>query len=153
MKTFAWAFVAFLWALWPPFGLCELIVNVSRNRTHPLDGIVRQVITGNSSTELVTVEYKEVKAKRYINQNCQTIFAFPKIIVYFFYMYQSDGTIVTLLTDFRTNVQITRLIIAGEEELNEPRAQTLCFVSSFTNDLIPPEAGFEKTIQWHNNFI
>jgi len=60
MKTFAWAFVTFLWALWPPFSLCELIVNVSRNRTHPLDGIVRQVITGNSSTELVTVEYKEV---------------------------------------------------------------------------------------------
>ena len=87
MKTFAWAFVAFLWALWPPFGLCELIVNVSRNRTHPLDGIVRQVITGNSSTELVTVEYKEVKAKRYINQNCQTIFAFPKISVYFFYIF------------------------------------------------------------------
>ena len=48
---------------------------------------------------------------------------------------------MTLLTDFRTNVQITRIIIAGEEELNEPRAQTLCFVSSFTNDLIPPEAG------------
>jgi len=111
MKTYAWAFVAFLWALWPPYSLSELIVNVSRNRTHPFDGTVRQIITGNSSTELVSLEYKE-----------------------------SDGTIVTLLTDFRTNVQITRLVVAGEEELNEPRAQTLCFVSSFTNDLIPPEA-------------
>ena len=33
-----------------------------------------------------------------------------------------------------------RLIIAGEEELNEPRAQTLCFVSKFNNDMISPEA-------------
>ena len=37
-------------------------------------------------------------------------------------------------------MQIVRLIIAGEEELNEPRAQTLCFVSKFNNDMISPEA-------------
>ena len=47
---------------------------------------------------------------------------------------------MTILTDFRTNAQILRLIIPGEEELNEPRAQTICFVSSFNNDLISPEA-------------
>ena len=47
---------------------------------------------------------------------------------------QADGTLITYLTDFRTNSQILRLIIPGEEELNEPRAQIVCFVSSFNND-------------------
>ena len=47
---------------------------------------------------------------------------------------------MTYLTDFRTNSQILRLIIPGEEELNEPKAQIVCFVSSFNKDLIPPEA-------------
>ena len=60
MKSFSFAFVAFLWALWPPHSLSELIVNVSRNKTHPNDGIVRQIITGNSSTDTVTIEYNEV---------------------------------------------------------------------------------------------
>ena len=58
----------------------------------------------------------------------------------FFYNLQADGTLLTILTDFRTNAQILRLIIPGEEELNEPRAQTICFISSFNNDLISPEA-------------
>lgn len=105
------AFVAFLWALWPLHSSSELIVNVSKNKTHPYDGIVRQIISGNSSTDTVTIEYN-----------------------------LADGTLITLLTDFRTNSQITRIILAGEEELNEPRAQTLCFITSFTNDLITPEA-------------
>ena len=81
MKTYAWAFVAFLWALWPPYSLSELIVNVSRNRTHPFDGTVRQIITGNSSTELVSLEYKEV------NQNCQNSnnFCISKIIIFYLF--------------------------------------------------------------------
>ena len=54
--------------------------------------------------------------------------------------FQADGTLLTILTDFRTNAQILRLIIPGEEELNEPRAQSICFISSFNNDLISPEA-------------
>ena len=58
----------------------------------------------------------------------------------YFCSFQADGTLLTILTDFRTNAQILRLIIPGEEELNEPRAQTICFISSFNNDLISPEA-------------
>ncbi len=102
-------FFLFFWSCWP----CrtELIVNVSRNKTHPEAGALKQIISGNASTELVTIEFQEV-----------------------------DGTLVTILTDFRTSAQVTRLIIPGEEELNEPRAQTLCFVSAFSNDLISPEA-------------
>ena len=59
---------------------------------------------------------------------------------FFSLFFQADGTLLTILTDFRTNAQILRLIIPGEEELNEPRAQTICFISSFNNDLISPEA-------------
>lgn len=44
------------------------------------------------------------------------------------------------MTDFRSNAQVLRLIIPGEEELNEPRSQTICFISSFNHDLISPEA-------------
>ena len=54
------AFVAFLWALWPLHSSSELIVNVSKNKTHPYDGIVRQIISGNSSTDTVTIEYNLV---------------------------------------------------------------------------------------------
>ncbi len=57
-----------------------------------------------------------------------------------FSIFQPDGTLVTQVTDFRTQSQIVRLIIPGEEELGEPRAQTLCFINSFTGDLIAPEA-------------
>lgn len=111
MSIFFLAFVAFFWALWPCRTATELTVNVSRNKTNPEIGKIRQSITGNSSTETVTIEFKE-----------------------------ADGTLLTVLTDFRTNAQILRLIIPGEEELNEPRAQTICFISSFNNDLISPEA-------------
>ena len=127
------AFVAFLWALWPLHSSSELIVNVSKNKTHPYDGIVRQIISGNSSTDTVTIEYNLVS-----NSNIKSIYGCKSQL--FFIFLQADGTLVTLLTDFRTNTQITRVILAGEEELNEPRAQTLCFITSFTNDLITPEA-------------
>jgi len=71
----------------------------------------RQVVSGNSSTDTVTLEYQE-----------------------------PDGTLVTQLTDFRTQAQVTRIILLGEEEQGEPVHQVLCFVSAFTGDLIPPEA-------------
>ena len=65
---------------------------------------------------------------------------------------QADGTLITYWTDFRANSQILRLIIPGEEELNEPRAQIVCFVSSFNNDLISPEA-VSKLRQKHPHAI
>ena len=68
------------------------------------------------------------------------------------FFFQADGTHITFLTDFRTNAQITRLIIPGEEELNEPKAQTVCFISFFNNDLISPEA-FMKLRQKHPGTI
>jgi len=73
--------------------------------------IFKQAVSGNSSTDTVTIDFTE-----------------------------PDGTRVTQLTDFRMHTQVTRLILVGEEELNEPAYQVLCFVSAFTGDLIPPEA-------------
>ena len=60
MSIFFLAFVAFFWALWPCRTATELTVNVSRNKTNPEIGKIRQSITGNSSTETVTIEFKEV---------------------------------------------------------------------------------------------
>ena len=57
-----WAFAAFLMAFWPLQGtFSELTVFVSRNRTHPESGVVKQFMHGNSSTETVIVEYQEVR--------------------------------------------------------------------------------------------
>ena len=61
MSNYFLAFLAFFWALWPCRTNSELIVNVSRNKTHPDVGVVRQTITGNSSTEIVAIEFKEVR--------------------------------------------------------------------------------------------
>ena len=91
----------------------DLIINVgysSSDEDSPT-GIYRQVISGNSSTDTVVIEFTE-----------------------------PDGTLVTQLTDFRMQSQIMRVIIPGEEELGQPFFQVLCFVSYFTGDLIPPEA-------------
>ena len=91
----------------------DLVINVGY--TSPDDesptSIYRQVITGNSSTDTVAIEFTEI-----------------------------DGTLVTQLTDFRMQSQIMRVIILGEEELSQPMFQVLCFVSYFKGDLIPPEA-------------
>ena len=91
----------------------DLIINVgytSSNEEEPTS-IYRQVISGNSSTDTVVIEFSE-----------------------------PDGTLVTQLTDFRMQSQIMRIIIPGEEELGQPLFQVLCFVSFFNGDLIPPEA-------------
>lgn len=100
-----------LWFLLVANVKSELIVNVGRNRTFPEAGVVRQVVNGNSSTDTVLVEYEE-----------------------------ADGTLITQLTDFRTQSQFVRVLIPGEEELLQPRYQALCFISSYTGDLIAPEA-------------
>ncbi len=39
------------------------------------------------------------------------------------WIFQNDGTVVTQLTDFRMQSQITRILILGEEELDQPRFQ------------------------------
>ena len=91
----------------------DLIINVgytSSNEEEPTS-VYRQVISGNSSTDTVVIEFSE-----------------------------PDGTLVTQLTDFRMQSQIMRIIIPGEEELGQPLFQVLCFVSYFNGDLIPPEA-------------
>ena len=91
----------------------DLIINVgytSSTEDEPTS-IYRQVISGNSSTDTVVIEFSE-----------------------------PDGTLVTQLTDFRMQSQIMRIIIPGEEELGQPLFQVLCFVSYFNGDLIPPEA-------------
>merc|ERR1712021_162910 len=66
MSIFFLAFVAFFWALWPCRTATELTVNVSRNKTNPEIGKIRQSITGNSSTETVTIEFKEVDPSLYV---------------------------------------------------------------------------------------
>ena len=55
-----WAFVVFSWVLWPCRTNSELTVNVSRNKTHPNIGVVKEIITGNASTDTVTIEFNEV---------------------------------------------------------------------------------------------
>jgi len=56
--------------------------------------VYKQTISGNSSTDTVTLEYVE-----------------------------PDGSVVTQLTDFRHSVQITRVLLLGEDELQEPSYQ------------------------------
>lgn len=91
----------------------DLIINVgySSSNEDPPTAIYRQVISGNSSTDTVVIEFTE-----------------------------PDGTLITQLTDFRKQSQIMRVIISGEEELGQPLFQVLCFVSYFKEDLISPEA-------------
>lgn len=66
--SFLALFLAFFWALWPCRTASELIVNVSRNKTHPDIGVTRQSITGNASTETVTLEFKEVRKSVILDQ-------------------------------------------------------------------------------------
>lgn len=73
--------------------------------------VYSQSIAGNSSTETVQIDYVA-----------------------------ADGATVTSLTDFRMQSQVVRVIVPGEEELGQPRFQAFCFVSSFSGDLIAPEA-------------
>lgn len=91
----------------------DLVINVgySSSDEESPTAIYRQVISGNSSTDTVVIEFTE-----------------------------PDGTLITQLTDFRKQSQIMRVIIPGEEELGQPLFQVLCFVTYFNGDLIPPEA-------------
>ena len=101
-----------LLVVWPAIRAApDLVINVGIETGSEQVSIYRQTISGNSSTDTVTLEYEE-----------------------------PDGTAVTQLTDFRTQTQMTRIAMSGEEELGEPVIQILCFITAFTGDLIPPEA-------------
>ncbi|XP_040583430.1 out at first protein [Lepeophtheirus salmonis] len=88
-----------------------LIVNVRANVDESVSAYYRQDILGNSSSETVLIQYS-----------------------------LADGSLISQLTDFRMSSQIVRILIPGEEELDQPMYQGLCFVSSYGGDLIPPEA-------------
>ncbi|KAJ8035272.1 Out at first protein [Holothuria leucospilota] len=52
-----------------------------------------------------------------------------------------DGTLIKIILDFHSEVQITRLTVLGEEERNEKLYQRLCFVNHFTkNSFISTDA-------------
>ncbi|CAG0912842.1 unnamed protein product [Notodromas monacha] len=54
---------------------------------------------------------------------------------------KTDGTHVTVLTDFKNNANVFRLMILGEEELGEQAHKVLCFLLRVPiPDVIPPEA-------------
>jgi len=91
------------------YSLNELVINVSRGQED--SNIFQQSITGNISSDIVTIEYVT-----------------------------TSGVGVTQLTDFRAGVTITSVTVPGEQELGQPRYQVFCFLSSSPPDIIPPEA-------------
>jgi len=99
----------FLFTWLPPPHASQLVINVSRGNEDSVP--YRQALSGNTSTETVTIE-----------------FVTPA------------GTGITHLTDFRTGVTVTVVTQPGEEDLGQARYQVLCFVSPSPADLIPPEA-------------
>lgn len=53
----------------------------------------------------------------------------------------SDGSYVTQLMDFKSEIQIIRMYVLGEQELGQTRPQILCFVTRFMrNDFISSDA-------------
>ena len=88
---------------------CQLVINVSSGE--PDANIYRQSVTGNLSSETVTIEFLT-----------------------------TAGVGVVQVTDFRAGLTITSVTVPGEEELGEPEYQVLCFVTPGVGDMIPPEA-------------
>ncbi|CAL1545524.1 unnamed protein product [Lymnaea stagnalis] len=53
----------------------------------------------------------------------------------------SDGSFVTQFIDFKSEVQIFRIYVSGEEELGQTQTQTVCFITRFLrNDFISSDA-------------
>ncbi|XP_048254086.1 out at first protein-like [Haliotis rufescens] len=53
----------------------------------------------------------------------------------------TDGTLITQFIDFKSEVQIFRAYVAGEEERGQNQLQVLCFISRFSkNDFISSDA-------------
>ena len=88
---------------------CQLVINVSSGE--PDANVYRQSVTGNLSSETVTIEFLT-----------------------------TAGLGVVQVTDFRAGLTITSVTVPGEEELGEPEVQVLCFVTPGVGDMIPPEA-------------
>uniref|UniRef100_V9KLA4 Out at first protein homolog n=1 Tax=Callorhinchus milii TaxID=7868 RepID=V9KLA4_CALMI len=54
---------------------------------------------------------------------------------------KADGTLITLLADFRQEVKIIRSLILGEMERGQSQLQGLCFITRLhRNELIPSES-------------
>ncbi|XP_024085526.1 out at first protein-like [Cimex lectularius] len=47
---------------------------------------------------------------------------------------RSDGTLITQLIDFRTEVQILKALVLGEEERGQSQYQVMCFVCHVNKD-------------------
>ena len=90
-------------------GLSQLVINVSSGADEA--NVYREKISGNTSTDSVTVEFRLV-----------------------------SGVSVTQVTDFSSGVTLTRVTVPGERELGQEMYQVLCFVTPGTGDMIPAEA-------------
>ncbi|KAG1957409.1 out at first protein homolog [Pimephales promelas] len=54
---------------------------------------------------------------------------------------QTDGTLITFLTDFKRRVKIFHALVLGEPEKGQSQYQALCFISHLNHgELIPSEA-------------
>ncbi|KAL8605946.1 hypothetical protein ACOMHN_065687 [Nucella lapillus] len=53
----------------------------------------------------------------------------------------TDGTLITLFIDFKSEAQLFRVIMPGEEELGVTEPQTICFITRFSHsDFISSDA-------------
>lgn len=76
------------------------------------DEVIVESIQANTTSDTVTLEYQN-----------------------------TDGTLITLFIDFKSEVQIFRIIMPGEEELGETQAQAICFLARFSHsDFISSDA-------------
>ncbi|GFY51066.1 out at first protein [Trichonephila inaurata madagascariensis] len=74
--------------------------------------IVQESITSNITDDTITLEFQ-----------------------------RPEGTLITQFVDFRSEVQIFRVLILGEEERGQSQYQVLCFVTQLTkNDFISADA-------------
>ncbi|KAF8793795.1 Out at first protein like [Argiope bruennichi] len=74
--------------------------------------IVQESITSNITEDTITLEFQ-----------------------------RPEGTLITQFVDFRSEVQIFRVLVLGEEERGQSQYQVLCFVTQLTkNDFISADA-------------
>lgn len=92
--------------------LCTIVAQLVVNVKNKGDEVIVESIQANTTSDTVTLEY-----------------------------FNTDGTLITLFIDFKSEAQIFRIIMPGEEELGDTQAQTLCFVTRFShNDFISSDA-------------
>ncbi|GBM16207.1 Out at first protein [Araneus ventricosus] len=74
--------------------------------------IVQESITSNITDDTITLEFQ-----------------------------RPEGTLITQFVDFRSEVQVFRVLVLGEEERGQSQYQVLCFVTQLTkNDFISADA-------------